>query len=140
MKGIWKFELEKDFSIDLYQYHHKFSDCIFRDVFDGRAEIVGHITDGKLTILKGYQWDGCTPKFMLFGKIIGVPDFKKTYEPSLVHDFLIDYCSQHFISRAVIDKIWTKMLRANSFKLRWLYSSVVHGFRPFALFWGPCKK
>jgi hypothetical protein len=140
MKEVWKFTLEKDFSIDLYEYYHHFSDYVFMDFVGGKRVVVGDLTRGKLTILKGYQWDGCTPKFMLFGKAIGIPDFKKTYKPSLVHDFLIDHCSQHFIPRSVIDRIWTKMLKAEKFKLRFLYSPAVHLFRPIALFLGPCKK
>jgi hypothetical protein len=140
MKKVWKFKLGADFSVDLYKYHHKFEDVVFTDIINNQLEIVGYLSKGKLIILKGYEWDGCTPKFNIFGKVMGVPDFQETYEPSLVHDFLIEYCNQHLISREVIDIIWTKMLKEKSFKMRWLYSGAVHAFRPIALLTGPCKR
>jgi hypothetical protein len=139
-KQVWKFELADDFSIDLYRYYYKFNDCFFADLSQEDPPIVGHIKNGVLTIFKGYQWDGCTPKFKVCRKIIGVPDFDKTYEPSLVHDFLIEYCYQHDIPRSVIDRIWTQMLRENKFKLRWLYSPAVHSFRPLSYLLKPCPR
>ena len=53
-------------------------------------------TDGKLTVFKDYAWDGCSPKFLLFGWfVIGTPDGPidiETGEPashdeSMTHDW-----------------------------------------------------
>lgn len=138
--GIWKFKLKKNFTINLAKCGIKSDDRFFykSERYPDRFE--GYISNGLLVILDGYEWDGCTPKFMLFGKVVGIPDFKKTYKPSLVHDFLIEYCPEHTITRKQIDDLWTAMLKEERFKLRWLYSWGVHAFRPIALMVGPCKK
>lgn len=132
MEKIWKFRTDKDYSVNLYQYYHKFSDYTFYDTIDGAKQVVGYIKDGVLTILKGYEWDGCTPKFKLFGKLFGVLDFDRTKEASLVHDFLIEYKAQHSIGRKIIDIIFESILKVNKFKLRWVYASAVHAYRVVA--------
>lgn len=139
MKNAWKFELLEDFEIDLYQYYHKFSDYSFYDIVNGQRVLAGEIKRGKLIIYAGYQWDGCWPKIMLFGKMFGAPDFEQTYEPSLVHSFLISCQYQHFISREVIDRIWSKMLKEKPFKLSWLYSKAVEAYRPIAILNRKCS-
>lgn len=132
MEKIWKFRTQEDYSVDLFKYYHKFNDCTFYDTVDGVYQVVGHIKNGVLTILKGYEWDGCTPKFKLFGKLVGVLDFEKTKEASLVHDFLIEYKAQHSIGRKIMDIIFDKILKDNKFKLRWVYANAVHAYRILA--------
>ena len=79
------------------------------------------IVDGTMTILKGYAWDGCTPKRSLFGlKIIGTSDghiYYKTgkplcYYPSLVHDAMYQY---EIGARNVADRKFYEMLKEVKF-------------------------
>jgi hypothetical protein len=129
----WKFKLESDFQIDLKKYSICPEDCYFYDSINGIRVKVGFLAKGVLHIFKGYEWDGCTPKFNLFGKLIGTPDFKGTYNSSLVHDFLIEFHDQHSLTRKEIDYIFEYIMKDESFKLRWIYSTGVHLFRPIAL-------
>jgi hypothetical protein len=127
--NIWKFELESDRFFDINRYITNPRDVIFYDVIKDRKIKAGYIKGGLLCIKKGYQWDGCTPKFMFFNKIIGVPDFKKTKDAALVHDFLIDFFDQHKLTRKQVDTIFCKMLKEKKFKLKPLYCNVVNLYR-----------
>lgn len=139
MKKIWKFKLPKHFEIDLRKYSIHIKDCVFLDSSSGETVTAGFADNGILVIFKGYEWDGCTPKFKLFGRIFGTPDFKGTYIPSLVHDFLIEFCSQHSLNRKEIDCIFEQILRENKFKIGWMYYVGVHAFRPIAVRIGVCR-
>ena len=94
--------------------------------------------NGEVTIFKGYSWDGCTPKFKLFGKTIGTPDGKideatglpKTYYASLVHDCLYQYSQwlPYYIKRRTIDNLFYKMLKKSGFsaaRVYWVSVSVL---------------
>jgi hypothetical protein len=139
VKKKWKFRLGNDTRYNLKQHLGEMEDYIIFDIINGQKEIAGFVTDGWLTILKGYEWDGCTPKISLFGRLVGVPDFKGTYLASLVHDFLIEFCRQHSINRKQIDIVFQKILQEQKFVLSPIYSSGVHLFRPITLKFGPCK-
>lgn len=83
----------------------------------------------------GYAWDGCTPKwsFLDLG-IIGAPDGHidyrtgkpYTYYASLVHDALYQYLDSVPVKKALIDKLFLKML--GDFRLRNLYYYCVRHF------------
>lgn len=139
MKKVWKFKLANNYVVNLARYLGPIDDCIFIDYVGDQIEIVGFIVDGELTIVKGYEWDGCTPKITLFGQILGTPDFKETYEASLVHDFLIEYCIQHTFTRKQIDTVFQKILESKRFKFSFIYAGGVHLFRPIAVNFGVCK-
>lgn len=123
--GVWKFETKTGRYFDLSRFFDDIENAVF--LRDGR--VAGHMRRGVLYIRKGYRWDGCSPKFMIFGKIIGTPDFEKTKDASLVHDFLIEYCKHHSLSRKKIDVIFCKMLAEKSFSLRFFYATGVHAYR-----------
>ena len=131
MDKIWKFRLDYNYERDLAPLICKISDSYFCDFINSQKEIVGYICDGVLNIFEGYEWDGCTPKFLLFGITFGTPDFKETWAASLVHDFLIEYSDQHKITRKEIDIIFEKILYEKKFKFRFIYSWGVHLFRIF---------
>ena len=137
-KKVWKFRLGNDTRVNLKKHIGEVDDCIFVDFVDGQLEIVGFIVDSELTIVKGYMWDGCTPKVSFLGLTLGVPDFKGTHKGSLVHDFLIEYCRQHSIPRKKIDTLFEKILEEDGFVLKPVYSNAVHLFRPITLKFSPC--
>lgn len=96
--------------------------CVFRSqVLDGRIV---------LSVNSGYTWDGCSPKFKLFGKWVGTPDTEATYLPSLVHDILYQNLEHPNMkcSREDIDDIFFEMLANNNFKFTLLYYIAVRMF------------
>lgn len=139
-KKIWKFSLFEDFSTDLKRFGANSPDIIFYDLIDENWQVVGEIKSGVLRIYKGYEWNGCSPKFRVFGKIVGILDFNETWEASLVHDFLLEYCSQHDIPRKIIDNAFEIILAEKKFRFRWIYANGVHLFRPISLKLWPCRK
>jgi hypothetical protein len=139
VKKKWKFRLDSNTKVNLAKYIGQVEECVFIEEINGVVEIVGFIVDGWLHILKGYEWDGCTPKISLFGILVGIPDFRGTWKASLVHDFLIEYCIQHSIQRKKIDIIFQKIMKEERFLLNPIYSAGVHLFRPLALTIGKCK-
>lgn len=65
------------------------------------------ISDGYITIKKGYAWNGCSY----------VPDFKSTYYASLIHDALYQYK----INRKIADLVFLDIMHRDNFKLAGIY-------------------
>jgi hypothetical protein len=96
--------------------------------------------DGVVTIKanqNGYAWDGCSPKWSVFGlAIVGTPDghidietgYPLTYYASLVHDAFYQYLEDVPVSKADIDSQFYKMLQAKKFPLADLYYWCVQRF------------
>ena len=125
---VLKFKSTENISYDISKYYNG------PDVDFKSRRVVGYIRSGILTILPNFIWDGCTPKFRIFGIIVGVPDFKKTYRASAIHDFLINYQAVHGLSRKLIDMIFEDVLRSESFKLTFLYAGAVHTYRKLTIY------
>ena len=123
------YRLEKDFERQL-------------DLPDVKAcRLSPHIdmqSGGKLTIRRGYTWNGCSPKLDIFGMVIGTPEgvldevrgVSKTYYPSLVHDVLyqLNTAFPEYIQRKQADVIFLQLMKENTFLARWLYYFVVRLF------------
>ena len=86
--------------------------------------------DGTLIINKGYSWDGCSPKFSLFHKIIGVYDGKKIngkqilYYPSLQHDITCQFKNElraNGVSHYDIDRNFLNSMIRLKFRFAFLY-------------------
>ena len=86
------------------------------------------IQNGKIKILKGYAWNGASPKFTFLDVVWGSPDGvgKKTLKATLVHDCLYQFQKEIGISRIVCDKILLFLL--NDFKLKFMYYYLVRLF------------
>lgn len=123
-----KFISKADICYDISKYYNG-PDVEFTITRKNVKRVTGYIKNGILTILKGFAWDGCTPKFRIFGTIIGVPDFKETYIASAIHDFLINNQLVHTLSRKSMDMIFEDILRSESFKLTFIYANAVHIYR-----------
>ena len=76
-----------------------------------------HISNGYITIDKGYSWNGCSY----------VPDFKGTYYASLVHDALYQYK----VDRKIADLVFYDLMKRDNFKLKWIYYKGVYFFGKF---------
>ena len=91
---------------------------------------------GKITVKgsykEGYSWDGCSPKWKIFGKIIGTPDGRidintnlpKTYYASMIHDAIYQYKNVKgmCLSRKETDRIFKITLKKGKFKSWKLYN------------------
>lgn len=101
--------------------------------------------DGNLTVYKGYAWDGCTPKWVIGGKVFGVWDGFITYEnkqqmyyPSMVHDVLCQiYNREHginFYTRKSIDTIFYNEMTHPSLDINVIHRCIYYtGVRVYAL-------
>jgi len=76
----WLYKLDQDFS---WHSGHSIPDTLsFKDK-DGKVRLIIE-KDGKITVTKGYAWDGCTPKFCFYDILIGTPDgvvYSRTERP-----------------------------------------------------------
>jgi hypothetical protein len=85
---------------------------------------------GRITVTKGYCWNGCSPKGVVFDLLIGTPDGAvyeptgrpKSYFASLVHDALYQFLGADSpVTRRQADDAFLKLLRDSEFRLRWVY-------------------
>ena len=94
--------------------------------------------DGLCTAKKGYKWDGCSPKFRVFGRIIGTPDGKnnETKNASMWHDVFYQYkryLTELGVKRKDVDLFFLHNLQ----KSNWKYSKTYYiGVRVFGGFYG----
>ncbi len=118
---------------------------------------------GVLHVKRNYAWNGCSPKFEVFGMVFGTPEgslpedhekqsilnnlenlsykgfdwrMPKTYYASLIHDSLYqisEKCTGQ-MSREKVDMIFYQILRAYNFFLAPLYYQAVKYFGKY--YWG----
>lgn len=103
-----------------------------------KSDWVSIYPNGSITVHgdrdSGYSWDGCSPKFKLFGRIIGTPDGKslgdypETYYASMLHDVLYQNKSKLPFSRLEVDLEFKKMLEEVGFRYTNLYYFFVRKF------------
>lgn len=100
--------------------------------YDAKKEKVRLIieAEGWITVMKGYSWNGCSPKFCLFDLNIGTPDGvvhkctgrPKTYYASLVHDALYQFLREKCpVSRRQADAFFLQLMKDDDFCLRHIY-------------------
>lgn len=91
--------------------------------------------NGTITVMKGYSWDGCTPKFSVFDFfVMGTPDGilsdktgkPKAYHASLVHDALYQFLPElppdnKIYTRKMADDIFWDILEDAKFAPRNFY-------------------
>lgn len=112
-------------------------------------ELDGHIITVYGSHLKGYAWDGCSPKTRFLDLYLGTPDgivtkqyvevkedsprgqwpqfdyVPKTYYASLVHDLLYQFKKEVPVSREVADLIFLEFMEAQGFILAGFYYRAV---------------
>jgi hypothetical protein len=93
--------------------------------------------EGRITVTRGYAWDGCTPKTCLLDIVIGTPDGvvflptgqPKTYYASLVHDALYQFLPDGLpLTRAQADRCFLLLMTESAFAPRHLYYLAVRAF------------
>ncbi len=126
----WLYRLEENFSwespLDIKQ------DYAFKD----KTGVVRLLLErgGRITVTRGYAWNGCSPKFCFFDILIGTPDGvvdsrtgrPKTYHASLVHDALYQFVPDGLpLTQHDADKCFLRLMEATGFRPRFLYFSAV---------------
>jgi hypothetical protein len=110
-------------------------DIAFRDK-KGRVRLVLE-KGGRVIVMRGYAWNGCSPKFCLFDLLVGTPDGvvdvrtgrPKTYFASLVHDALCQFLPDGLpLSRGDVDRCFLALLAESGFRPRWFYFVAVRAF------------
>lgn len=126
----WIYVLDADVEINLSSYLPKdiAHDYAFEDsTGQRRLEI---FADGTVRVLKNYAWDGCSPKFVWWDVLIGIPDGApnhttkrpKTYFASLFHDAMYQFMDEGSpITKAAADRIFLHLLTRDAFAPRHLY-------------------
>ncbi len=92
---------------------------------------------GRITVTRGYSWNGCSPKGCLFDLNFGTPDGTvdatsgrpKTYFASLVHDALYQFLPDGLpLTRAQADSCFLALMSDSGFRLRYVYYFAVRVF------------
>lgn len=92
---------------------------------------------GRITVTRGYAWNGCSPKFCFFDLTFGIPDgivdattgHPKVYRASLVHDALYQFLPDGLpLSRAQADGCFLSLMNETGFRLRPIYYFAVRAF------------
>lgn len=129
----WVFTLAEDF--EWRSAHQVSEDMAFVDK-TGRLRLEIE-RDGRIRVLKGYAWDGCTPKICLLDIVLGVPDGvvdsdtkkPKTYYASLIHDALYQFLKDGVpYSRYQADLFFLNLMAETRFRWRHVYFIAVRIF------------
>ena len=129
----WLYRLEQSYSWD--SGHSLPEDLVFRDKISEVRLVIER--DGRITVTRGYAWDGCTPNFCLFDFLIGVPDGvvhvrtgrPKTYYATLVHDALYQFLPDGLpLTRRRADEFFLRLMAESDFGPRWIYWIAVRLF------------
>lgn len=129
----WLYRLEASYS---WESQHPISeDLVFRDK-SGEVRLVLE-KGGKITVTRGYAWNGCSPKFCVADLLLGTPEGvvhrdtgkPKTYNASLVHDALYQFLRDGLpLTRRHADAFFRRLLEESDFAPAWLYWLAVRLF------------
>lgn len=129
----WLYKLDRSYSWDSGRPIP--TDLAFRDK-KGKVRLVIE-TSGRITVMRGYSWNGCSPKFCLLDVLIGTPDGvvhartgkPKAYYASLVHDALYQFLPLSApLTRRDADRVFLLLLGESDFAPRYVYWLAVRAF------------
>lgn len=134
MKKVYKWELHTD-----YEFYAPFDFGVERQYHDEKGRVWLTVDGNYCIIHKGYCWDGCSPKFKVGNKLIGVYDGKEIFHAkmldrdqqlkyaSLVHDCFYQFYDSFSmtISKEKIDYLFYLDCKATGFELSCLYYQAV---------------
>jgi hypothetical protein len=82
------------------------------------------IKNGVMTVHEGYEWDGCSPKKRIFGKLFGTPDGRKD-------ELLCQYRhSLPYLRKCQCTKTFEDYLKLANWKFTKIYTFAVDKFGP----------
>ena len=122
----WLYRLEQSFS---WQSGLPIGeDSVFFDS-SGKVRLIIEAA-GRITVTRGYSWNGCSPKVCVLDLLIGTPDGvvnartgrPKTYFASMVHDALYQFLRANSpVSRRQADRCFLQLMDDSEFSLRYVY-------------------
>lgn len=122
----WLYRLEQNFTWESGLPVSE--DLVFRDR-KGKVRLIIE-AGGRLTVTRGYAWNGCSPKICIVDLLLGTPDGavygptgkRKTYFASMVHDALYQFLDAGSpITRAQADDCFFRLMAESEFIWRHLY-------------------
>ena len=129
----WVYRAEKSFVWDSALTIGE--DRVFLDA-NGKVRMIIETT-GRITVTRGYSWNGCSPKFCVLDILLGTPDGvvhkdtgrPKTYFASMVHDALYQFLKADSpITRQQADNCFFRLMEDSDFLPRYLYWLAVRAF------------
>lgn len=139
-KPVYKWKLEENF-----EFYAPFDFGIERQYHDEKGRVWLTVNGKHCTIHKGYSWDGCSPKWRVLGKIVGVWDgsnIKHNFLDALDYDQKLKYASLYHdvfcqfidmfpetVSQKKIDDYFYVCCKAVKFKLSWVYYQAVRAYQ-----------
>lgn len=83
-----------------------------------------------IKVLRGFSWDGASPKIKFLNWFIGTPDGRKNQLmiPTLIHDILYQNFEKQPLSRKTIDLIFYELMKKQDWKLSFIYYLAVRIF------------
>jgi hypothetical protein len=129
----WLYRAEKSFIWDSGLEVDE--DRVFLDAA-GKVRLIIETT-GRITVTRGYSWNGCSPKVCVFDFLLGTPDGvvhkntgrPKTYFASMVHDALYQFLKTDSpIGRKQADDCFLRLMEDSDFSPRYLYWAAVRIF------------
>ena len=132
----WTYRLDHNFTWDSGLMVDE--DLVFRDG-SGKVRLIIEV-GGRLTVTRGYAWNGCSPKICFLDILLGTPDGAiygptekpKTYFASMVHDALYQFlCTKTPITRTQADDCFLRLMAESTFVLRHVYWFAVRVFGCF---------
>ena len=133
-KVNWLFKLEKNYSWESGLRLE--NDYVYFDANKNKVRLIVE-KNGRITITKGYCWNGCSPKVCIFDINVGTPDGvvhrksgrPKTYFASLVHDALYQFRKVDApYTRRQADACFLRLMKDSDFCLRNFYWAAVRLF------------
>lgn len=99
----------------------------FKDA-NGRTWMI--IDGNKIIVKRGYAWNGCSPKWVMFGRWCGTPDYPETILASMVHDALVQFflTNHNPYSKVEVDLIFYHLMMHKNFKFANQYHYAVQKF------------
>lgn len=133
----WIYVLDQDFEWDVSKHLNAPvpDGCAFEDRNGRRWLEINPM--GMAKVLADYAWDGCTPKFVIWDIVFGIPDGipneltkkPKAYYASLMHDALYQFLDAGLpMDRKGADQVFLELLERDKFGPRWIYYAAVRLF------------
>lgn len=129
----WLYRSDANFSWD--SGFDSGEDRVFLDA-QGRVRLIIE-AEGRITVTRGYAWNGCSPKVCFFDLLLGTPDGvvdattkrPKTYYASMVHDALYQFLGVGSpLRRRQADACFLRLIGESAFSPRYVYWIAVRAF------------